>query len=200
MRISRREPRNYRCCDLGHELPIMIWRLVNHERCDLLLIDVTQACIVKRATHCALRRTTEQAGRTGRRRRHLHMAGNRAHNGGRPGFLSGALQTAAQTRAPGFATRANSRAADFTSGKNMKPNRHRTASKLASGKGNTPASHVRVSKLRRPWRAAFSAATASMRSDKSVTVTRPCGTNLAAVSPGSPVPAATSTPGSRLAD
>src|SRR5215211_7183844 len=54
------------------------------------------------------------------------------------GFLSGALQTAAQTRAPGFATRANSRAVDATSGKNMKPKRHRTVSKLASGKGNAP--------------------------------------------------------------
>ena len=56
------------------------------------------------------------------------------------GFLSGVLQTTAQIRAPDYATRANSCAVDITSGKNMKPNRHRTASKLPSAKGNAPAS------------------------------------------------------------
>ncbi|MCY1300425.1 hypothetical protein D9M70_499880 [compost metagenome] len=74
-------------------------------------------------------------------------------------FLSGEAQTAAQTRAPGFATRFNCSAAAATSGKNMKPNRQRTASNVASANGNAPASQILVSKFVRPRFLAFSLAT-----------------------------------------
>ena len=60
------------------------------------------------------------------------------------GFLSGAPHTAVVTRAPGRATRASSRAAPATSGKNMNPNRAMTASKLPSANGSAPASHCCV--------------------------------------------------------
>src|SRR5262245_505213 len=59
-------------------------------------------------------------------------------------FFSGASQTAAHTRPPGLATRANSFTLTSTSGKNMKPNLHNTASNELSGKGRAPASHCLV--------------------------------------------------------
>src|SRR5215831_591599 len=75
------------------------------------------------------------------------------------GFFSDASQTAAHTRPPGLATRANSFTLTSTSGKNMKPNLHNTASNELSGKGRAPASHCLVWKFLIPRRAAFSAAT-----------------------------------------
>src|SRR5262245_17917382 len=57
------------------------------------------------------------------------------------GFFSGAFQTAAHTRAPGRATRASSFTATSTSGKNIKPNLHNTASNELSGNGSALASH-----------------------------------------------------------
>src|SRR5262245_7219644 len=60
------------------------------------------------------------------------------------GFFSGPSQTAAQTRPPGLATRANSFTVRSTFGKNMKPNLHSTASNELSGKGRAPASHCLV--------------------------------------------------------
>src|SRR5262245_22742643 len=60
------------------------------------------------------------------------------------GFFSAASQTEAHTRPPGLATRANSFTLMSTSGKNMKPNLHNTASKELSGKGRAPASHCLV--------------------------------------------------------
>src|SRR5690348_10857391 len=77
-------------------------------------------------------------------------------------FFSGAPQTAAQTRAPGFPTRFSSRMLTWTSGKNMKPKRQRTASKARSAKGRAPSSQARVSKFEIPLRAAFSRATSSI--------------------------------------
>src|SRR5262245_3680621 len=60
------------------------------------------------------------------------------------GFFSGASQTAAHTRPRGLATRANSFTLTSTSGKNMKPNLHNTASNELSGKGRALASHCLV--------------------------------------------------------
>src|SRR5262245_24314914 len=60
------------------------------------------------------------------------------------GFFSGASQTAAHTRPPGLATRANSFTLTSTSGKNIKPNLHNTASNELSGKGRALASHCLV--------------------------------------------------------
>src|SRR4030095_10980009 len=82
------------------------------------------------------------------------------------GFFSGASQTAAHTRPPGLATRANSFTLTSISGKNMKPNLHNTASNELSGKGRAPASHCLVRKFLMPRRAAFSAATPSILSGK----------------------------------
>src|SRR5262249_30779772 len=60
------------------------------------------------------------------------------------GFFSGPSQTAAHTRPPGLATRANSFTLTSTSGKNIKPNLHNTASNELSGNGRAPASHCLV--------------------------------------------------------
>ena len=49
--------------------------------------------------------------------------------------------TVVHTRPPGFATRTNSFTLRSTSGKNMKPNLHSTASNERSGNGSAPASH-----------------------------------------------------------
>ena len=107
-------------------------------------------------------------------------------------FFAGTPQTDAHTRPPGFATRANSRAASGMSGKNMKPNRAVTASNEASAKGRAPASHCRASRLWIPWRAAFSFATSSIFPERSVITTLPAGHRLAALIAGSPVPEAMS--------
>src|SRR5215207_10092798 len=45
--VSLRKPRNHGRRDLGHELPILLRRLMNHERRDLLLVDVAQARLDK---------------------------------------------------------------------------------------------------------------------------------------------------------
>lgn len=105
---------------------------------------------------------------------------------------AGAFQTAEQMRAPGFATRVISAIERSMLGKNMNPKRQVTASNALSPNGISPTSHWRVSKFRRPARAALSAAPESMPSERSVQVTRPCVSRFAAVRPGSPVPAATS--------
>ena len=76
------------------------------------------------------------------------MAGNRAHNGSCPRVLIGSAPNGGANPGARLCHPCELTRSRFHIGKNMKPNRHRTASKLASGKGNAPASHVRVSKLR----------------------------------------------------
>ena len=108
------------------------------------------------------------------------------------GFASGSTHTDEHSRPPGRSTRANSAVAAPRSGKNMYPNRTDTLSKDWSSNGRSSALHTSVSTLVIPSASARRAAMASMSGTRSVSTTRPRGTRLAMLRPGSPVPDAMS--------
>src|SRR6266545_6464020 len=117
------------------------------------------------------------------------MAGTGAANWTVPG----GPHTAAASRPCGLRKACNPASTPGTSGRNCRPWRPSTASKLASSNTSSSASHSRTSRSSSPSAAARSRPTASISAEMSVQTTRPPGaTARAAVRPGSPSPAATS--------
>ena len=175
-------------------LPVLLGRRLNQVARHLLLADVPKAGFGEHLAHEALGRTPEQTGRPRRRRPGLPRAAAIA-----PliviaqGFASGALQTAAHTREPGLghSCKLAPGGRDIGEEHEAEAAEHGVEARVVRTAARRRR-RLRVSRLCRPRRCAVSAATASMPSAMSVTVTRPAGTSAATVSPGSPVPAATS--------
>ena len=109
------------------------------------------------------------------------------------GTSGGAPHDEIAIRAPGFRKPRMRPAVASASGSKMIPQRETAASKLAAGRSSFDASHSMNSRFARPAADARSRAWASIAGEMSVATTLPSGPTLrAAVSAGSPRPAATS--------